>query len=608
MLDWLFRRKRAQPPESAEECFYLGTSLAGKGDYEAAIVTLQRAIELKPDLAEAHFNLGGAYRDLGQLEPALAAYRRVAALRPGWAEAQLAIGAILREEGRLEEAIESLSGALVAKPDCVEAHQELGNAHTALGNWREALGHFRAALALQPEYAEARWAAAMAQIPAIYQADADPAERRRAFSAELDALEHWVRSGDRSKAFKAVAVHQPFYLAYQEVSNRELLARYGKLCADLMRGWQEQAGLAVRPAAVARGPRRVGIVSAHIHDHSVWKALVHGWMEGLDQERFELHLFHLGPRRDAETSYAESRAAEFHEGRHAFDAWARLIHSSRLDVLIYPEIGMDATTAKLAAMRLAPAQAASWGHPETTGLPTIDYFLSAEDLEPADAQAHYTEKLVRLPHLGCRVSRHPEEADAGPLGGLEGAGPLLVCPGTPFKYAPQFDQVLIDIVRRLDTCRLVFFTGDPQALSVKLRDRLRQAFAQVGLDFERNAVFLPWLSLERFRALLARADLYLDTIGFSGFNTAMQAVECGLPIVTREGRFLRGRLASGILKRIGLAELVTPDEHAYVELAVALAKDTERRRALRSRIEANRERLFEDPAPVSALQDFLERS
>ena len=62
---------------------------------------------------------------------------------------------------------------------------------------------------------------------------------------------------------------------------------------------------------------------------------------------------------------------------------------------------MDATTAKLAALRLAPVQAASWGHPETSGLPTIDYYLSAQALEPADAQENYTEKLVALPNLGC---------------------------------------------------------------------------------------------------------------------------------------------------------------------------------------------------------------
>ena len=102
--------------------------------------------------------------------------------------------------------------------------------------------------------------------------------------------------------------------------------------------------------------------------------------------------------------------------------------------------------------------------------------------------------------------------------------------------------------------------------------------------------------------------MYLDTIGFSGFNTALQAVECGLPIVTREGRFLRGRLASGILKRLGLHELVVPTEQAYADLVVRLAEDSAYREALAARIEGSRAALYEDRAPVRALEDFLGRA
>jgi protein O-GlcNAc transferase len=258
---------------------------------------------------------------------------------------------------------------------------------------------------------------------------------------------------------------------------------------------------------------------------------------------------------------------------------------------------MDATTAKLAAMRLAPVQATSWGHPETSGLPTMDYFLSADGLEPPDADANYSEKLVRLPNLGCYV-RKPEGTVSAELPAeLQGGRPILLCPGTPFKYAPQHDRVLVEIARRVPDARLVFFTGSPAALSQKLKQRLQQA----GLDFERQAVLLPWQPAEKFRALLAGADLYLDTIGFSGFNTALQAVESGVPVVTREGRFLRGRLASGILRRIGVSELIAADDAAYIELAVSLAN---RRR----KIEANRDRLYEDAATITALQEFLDRA
>jgi predicted O-linked N-acetylglucosamine transferase (SPINDLY family) len=104
---------------------------------------------------------------------------------------------------------------------------------------------------------------------------------------------------------------------------------------------------------------------------------------------------------------------------------------------------------------------------------------------------------------------------------------------------------------------------------------------------------------------MKRADLYLDTIGFSGFNTAMQAVGSGLPIVTREGRFMRGRLASGLLKQMGLSELVAQSEEEYVATAARLVRDAEYGRQIRARIEVARASLREDIAPIRTLEDFL---
>src|SRR5262249_11885035 len=154
---------------------------------------------------------------------------------------------------------------------------------------------------------------------AIYAGNDEVAERRDAFAAELGRLEQ------SSVSYKAVAAHQPFYLAYQEAPNRELLARYGTLCSRLMGEWQQRAGLVVAGPARGSRPKKIGMVSAHIQNHSVWNALARGWIEELDPERYELHLFHLGAGRDAETGRAAALAAEFHEGRRAFEEWARLI-------------------------------------------------------------------------------------------------------------------------------------------------------------------------------------------------------------------------------------------------------------------------------------------
>jgi predicted O-linked N-acetylglucosamine transferase (SPINDLY family) len=216
-------------------------------------------------------------------------------------------------------------------------------------------------------------------------------------------------------------------------------------------------------------------------------------------------------------------------------------------------------------------------------------------------------ELIALPHLGCFVERARVEPRVPDLGawGIEGSVPLLLCPGTPFKYAPQHDWIFPEIARQLGRCRFLFFTYRLAGLSEKLRQRLAAAFARSGLDFEDFVSFIPWQDRAGFYGLMERADVFLDTIGFSGFNTALQAVECDLPIVTREGRFMRGRLASGILKRMGLPELVVPSERDYVDLAVRLARDADYRGHIRSRIAQSSDVLFGDLVPMRALEAFL---
>src|SRR2546430_7980599 len=116
---------------------------------------------------------------------------------------------------------------------------------------------------------------------------------------------------------------------------------------------------------------------------------------------------------------------------------------------------MDPMTIKLASLRLAPVQVTTWGHPETTGLPTIDYYLSAQAFEPCGAHAGYTERLLLLPNLGCAYEKLcPDiaEPDWSTLG-VTAETPLLLCAGTPFKYAPEHDWIFAEIARQTENCR-----------------------------------------------------------------------------------------------------------------------------------------------------------
>lgn len=594
----------AAGPDFAEAHANRGAALAALGSLAAAADSFGRAIALQPGETRLHFGRALALQQVGRYDDAIAGYERAIALQPAYAQAHANLGAALQKLGRLEDAVASFDRAIRIDPQDAEVHYNHGVALQELAQPAAAEASYREALRLKPNFALARWALAFVSLPPVFALGQEPESARLAFERDLDALDRWFAEPTAADAADAVGSRRPFYLSYQDADNKLLLSKYGALCGRLMSRWQQASGVAPAPMSPT-GRVRVGIVGSNICAHSVWTAIVRGIVLNLDPQRFELHLFHLGATQDRETELARSRAAGLVQGPRTLAGWVEAIAGIRPEVLIYPEVGMHGLTSQLASLRLAPVQAAMWGHPETSGLPTIDYYFSGDGLEPDDGQAHYTERLVRLPHLGCHYARQPEEAER-PVDApaLPGDGPILVCPGTSFKYMPAHDRIYAGIARRLGGGRFVFFSQQPRWTAL-LSGRLRAAFAADGVDFDAHVVFLPWLARPAFYGLMRRADVYLDTIGFSGFNTAMQAVECGLPVVTRQGQYMRGRLAGAILARMGLDELVARTDEDYLRLAVRLAQDEPYRRRIRGEMLSRQAVLFDDLEPIRALERFL---
>jgi protein O-GlcNAc transferase len=598
-------------PDFADALVVLAGAHEALGEDAAALRCLEAALQLRPEYEGARRNLallrvrlGEACFAQGRLDEARGHFSQAAALQPELAQAHAGLGNVCVAALAPEEATRHYRRALDLDARLVHVHVNLGNALAGLGQAAAGRACYDAALALDPDNAEARWCRAISAVPALRESADELPRARETFAAEIAGLDRWFDAARAPLGHRVVGLRQPFWLAYQEARNVELLRPYGRLCARLMAAWPGRRPPPPGPRAVGR--IRVGVVSRHLRHHSIWHALVKGWFEQLDRERFELCAFSLGGDEDDQTALARACAARFEAGPRTMEQWVDVILASRPDVLLYPEIGIDQMTLKLAAQRLAPFQATSWGHPETSGLPTIDAYFSAEAFEPEGAQANYTEALIALPHLGCHVRRETAQPEASLEAlGLQLGVPLLVCPGTPFKYAPEHDAVLVRIARELGPCLFVFFNHGMAELSQRLQQRIAAVFSAEGLNAAAHVRVLPWLTRPAFLGLLQQADAYLDTVGFSGFNTALQAIQCGLPVVTREGRFLRGRLASGILERLGLPESVAKDDDQYVALAVRLGRDAAYRAALGERMAPARDMLFGDLAPIRALEEEL---
>ncbi|MBF0127478.1 MAG: hypothetical protein HQM02_09730 [Magnetococcales bacterium] len=363
--------------------------------------------------------------------------------------------------------------------------------------------------------------------------------------------------------------------------------------ASHLAGWHPPAGRI-----------RVGFLSEWFVTHTIGR-LYQGLMRHLDRDRFQVVLIHAHlAGRDAFSARLEAMVDEVLLLPPTLEAQQERVAAARLEILFYPDIGMSQATTLLAYARLAPVQVVSWGHPDTTGLDSMDYFVSSTLIEPDDGEEAYSEGLIRLSRLPCcyPMPVTPMKAIQRRELGLPGSGTLYGCPQTLFKFHPDFDGVLAEIATGDPEGRIVLLEGNVSGWSALLRAR----WAATHPVLLERVIFLPHQSHERFLALLACVDLLLDPVHFGSGNTFYEAMAFGTPCVTWPGRFMRGRIVAGAYRQMGVADPpVVARIQEYAPLALALGRDAKRRKALQKALLQRSHTLFSDRQVVRELERFF---
>lgn len=605
-----FEQVLKSTPDSPLAQFNLGSALELAGRRPDAERHYRSAISLRPDFVDAHLHLASLLQDTDRLPEALAHAERAVALRPDSAGARNNLGNILRSLDRRDEAIAQYETALRIDPHFFMAHYNCGVALRGETRIAEARAHFSRALALKPDFLEAELALCMAELPALYVDRSELAERRWAYASRLARLSADVeRLGVTAGLAEAIGSHQPFYLPYQGRNDRELQTAYGSLVCKIMAA---RYVTPVLPDPPAPGEKiRLGIVSGFFRQHSNWKIPIKGWLRMLNRDRFHLSGYYTGIERDGETEAAEAICDRFVQGPLSLDAWRRTVLNDAPHVLIFPEIGMDKVSTQLAAQRLAAVQCVSWGHPVTSGFSTIDYFISSDLMEPVDAAAHYSERLVRLPGLSIYYEPSdvpPLEVDRIKLGLRASAVVYWCCQSLP-KYLPQFDEVFARIAAEVPDSQFTFIEfGGGRGVTELFRDRLERAFKAIGLNAGDHCVFLPRLAPDLFVAAIGQCDVVLDSIGWSGCNSILESLVHNLPIVTLAGEMMRDRHAAAVLNMMSVGETTARTVDEYVAIAAALGRDVTKRNGLSAQIFNQKHRIYRDPDCVVALEEFLDEA
>ncbi len=637
-----------------------GIALARSGQMQRAKALFEQAIRLRPDYAGAYNNLGNVFRRLGQLSDAEQAILRAIALDPFDAHLTCNLGQLYWQQGRYVESEKLLRNAvrvdgqstdthralvglladlgrsseqyeaaqrwIAAQPHSGEAHMELAKACHELRKPTETLQNYRRAIELEPNLAAAHANLAYmladqgrciearehydtayrlqgdarlrivrdTMLPPIYDSHQHMLDSRQTLVDNLRTLdEEGIRLDTTQQIMPTL-----FYLAYHGQNDREIYQQLGRL---------GQAPRSIRidpPRTRTNGKIRIGVLSRCLRDHTIGR-LNHGWLEHLSRD-FELVFLTVGVSDDFIGQAIRRRADKYVVVPGQLGVALRLIASQELDLLFYTDIGMDPFTYTLSYTRLAPVQCLTWGHPDTTGLSSMDYFISCRDGETDRSDDSYSEKLVRLSRLGVCYDPPPQQDRPAARAHFNFAPGehIYCCPQTTFKLHCDFDDVLGNILRRDPQGRLMMLQSRHDYWQELIMRRFRRTIPDV-LD---RVEWLPALPRNDYLRLLAATDVLLDPLHFGGGNSSYEGLAVGTPIVTLPSEFLRGRLTYAMYRQMGLNNLIVNSPIEYVERCVQIGTNADEQYELRKEILARGDTIFRDRAIVGEFETFFRQA
>ncbi len=609
-------------PNFAEAYHNIGFIFYQQNQFQEALHCYQQGLRLKPDFPDLQINLGNVYHKLNMFPQAIACYEQLIKTEPTRVTPFNNLGAIHRELGNLVEASDLFQKAITLDPACTaalnnlalvykdqyqlkgaitylkkavdtdpnffDAQKNLGEALISAGDMEEGLQAYEKSVALQPsDGLRIRMATA---LPPIYQTLKEVDDWHRRFIDEVTQLQN--QSLQIQDPITEISI-TPFLLAYQGRNDKTAQQALSKL--------YESLNLWIQTPPTTSNPKpKIGFISRFLSkNHTIGKVFL-GLVENMSREKFEIVLFNIGHSHQSPVTAPHTYINLFPSD---LPKACQTIGNQNLDVLIYLDIGMEPLTYFLAFNRLAKTQCVTWGHPTTTAMDTIDYYLSSELFETKSSDDYYSEKLVRFKSIPAYYTRPILDEPLLPKShfGFQDADHLYLCPQSLFKFHPDFDEILGDILRK-DIAGILVLAN---AYHAQWSERLLQRFQKTLPDVLDRIRILDKMSYAEYLHLLSIGNVMLDTLHFGGGNTSYEALAMGTPVVTMPGSLLRGRMTYGLYTKMGIKDCIVDSPKKYVNLAVKLGTNTDYRQKIHQKIMQAHSVLFEDHGAVSELEDFL---
>jgi protein O-GlcNAc transferase len=523
-------------PNCFESHSNLGNALQEQGELDRAVVCHKKALAIKPDYITAHSNLGTTLQEQGKLDEAVASYQKALSLMNSpqtepeksipntplsnrWDSVNIYsnMGTALQEQGKLDEAIASYHKALSINPNSVEAHSNLGTALKDQGRWDEAIASYQKALSIKPNYANAR--------------------SNYLFVASYNALLPFTEMLNAHKTWDTI---------------------HGEPLTNKISPQQRDE----------RGDRvlRIGYVSPDFRHHPV-SIFLAKTIEYHNRSQVEVFCYSDVLRPDQLTKTLISHADCWHN----IVGWSNQqlveqVKQDKIDILI-DLTGHTAKNRLLAFVhKPAPIQATYLGYCTTTGLKTMDYWITDPVLTPETTQEQAVETIVRLPKGW--VNYYPLEQapiELAPREFLD--GPVFGSFNDLSKITNSVIEVWCEILHKVPNSRLLLKTN--RLSNDKNRARISRLFSQYGIT-QNRLILKPRTST--YLAEYGHMDIALDPFPRTGGATTADALWMGVPVITLLGQRMIERQGASLLTTISKTEWIGTTVGEYVNKAVQIGK------------------------------------
>ena len=609
-----------------------------KEDGGSALALLNQVLATNPNHVEALYNIGYIMHCVGRFAEAQQYYQRAIEADPAYVDSYLMLTKLLEESNLSDQAIQIANLATQMAPDNPKTHLELvgllirfNQAHVAVQYLDQVLPKFPKEASLWQVYCmglkinERHEEADLAYdklvkemhitfsarvlyetyLPRLHRTTESIDDTREKFKKSLEMfIDRKVKINIDEIKFQPV-----FQLAFHNRDNKELLQLFVKTLRSMAPMLNYTAPHCKGAVVRREGKIRIGFISRCMHNHSVGSCYRGAMIAIAQHPDFELTFLNPSTIVDSGIQQIIDAGIPIVSLPRTIVGCHTVIAPYQFDIIVYPDLGMDAMTHYLAMARMAHYQLCFQGHPETSGIDTVDYFVSSRAYEPPHADENYTERLLCNEGIDTVFKRPVEPAQwlTRTDFGLPEDKKLYLCPMAIQKFHPDFDDLLADILAADPNGIVVLFNDFQQATASELlRDRILKK-----CDKER-VIFMPWLSLEQLFSVMKLADAVLDTIYFGGGTTIQYAFHFGIPVVTMPGHYARGRVTYSYYSIMGVPDApVARDKAEYVTCAVRLANDKDYARTISAEILARNKALFETepyaPKVIQLMHDIMDQ-